>query len=82
MPQILIPLNAGESPVICSKHKQPITKESYVSYEVTETEHTFWKILSKEEKARLRDEAFHRCFYEVLHESMGKTKRLFHGGSL
>ena len=55
-------------------------KESYLSYEVTDTEHSFWKHLSNKERTRLRDEAFRRCFYEVLHEEMSKNKRLFHEG--
>ena len=80
MPNILIPLNAGESPAVCAKHKEPVRKESYISYEVTETELSFWKMLSNEEKRKYREEAFQRCFYDIIHEAMAKTKRMFHQG--
>jgi hypothetical protein len=66
--------------MICSTHKQPTVKGSYIAYEVTDTEHNFWKKLSNQERTKLRDEALKRCFYDVLREYMSNKGRLFHEG--
>ena len=74
----MIPLSSGVTPFACPSHKQPMSKGSFLAYEVTETENNFWRKLSNQERTKLRDEAFKRCFYDVLHEEMKTKDRLFH----
>lgn len=80
MQQVMIPLSEGAYPMICPNHKQPIPRGSFLAYEVTDTEYNFWKTLTNQERTKLRDETYHHCFYDLLHEAMRRNKRLFHEG--
>ncbi len=77
MPYITIP-STDKAPKACSDHKEPQVNGRFLSYEVTETEHNFWKGLSNKERSNLRARSLDKCFYEVLKEEMNKTPRMFH----
>lgn len=71
----MITLKPGVSVARCSNHKEPRVSGDFLSYEVTDFEHNFWKKLSNVERTALRDEASSRCFYEVLHDAINKKKK-------
>lgn len=70
MPKILLPSRGSTTPMNCEGKKAPVARGSYFEFEISNEEYKFWKGITNEERETLRDEAFKRCFYDVLKEYM------------
>jgi hypothetical protein len=70
MPRILLPSKDGAVPKECEGRKPPVGRGSYFEFDISQDEYKFWKVISNEEREKLRLEAYNRCFYDVLKEYM------------
>lgn len=70
MPKILLPTKDNKTLKDCEGQKPPVARGSYLEFELSQDEFRFWKSITNEEREKLRDEAFERCFYDVLREFM------------
>lgn len=75
MPRILLPPKDENAPKECAGRKAPILRGSYYELDLSQEEYKFWKSLTNEEREKLRNEAFERCFYDALHELMQTRPR-------
>jgi hypothetical protein len=70
MSKILLPSKGNNPPKDCEGRKRGVARGSYYEFEVSNEEFKFWKAISNEERDKLREEAYNRCFYDVLKEYM------------
>ena len=75
MPKILLPSRDEGAPKECPGRKEPVARGTYYELDLSQEEHKFWKSISNEEREKLRQEAFKRCFYDALKEQMQSHPR-------
>jgi hypothetical protein len=70
MAKILLPSKGNVPPKECEGRKRGVARGSYFEFEVSNEEFKFWKAISNEERDKLRENSYSRCFYDVLKEYM------------
>ncbi len=76
MPKVLLPSKPDRTPPKeCVGKRVAVNRGSYYEFEISTEEFRFWKAISNEEREKLREEAFNRCFYDVLREYMQQNPR-------
>ncbi len=75
MAKILLPSKGKIPPKDCEGRKHGVARGSYYEFEVSNEEFKYWKGISNEERDKLREEAYNRCFYDVLKEYIEKNPK-------
>ena len=83
MPRILLPSKDDMPPKTCEGKRPPVARGSYFEFELSQEEYKYWKELANLEREKIRQEAYSRCFYDILKEHMAahpRTASNFFGG--